>query len=554
MSSIILALALGLVPGDPLLSPAELWDAWPSARILRMPAPCLRNAELLEGLAALQERHPRHLQVEEVGRSVQGRPIHLLTIGTGPKRVLLWSQMHGDEPSATPALLDMAHFLLSSPDPAASALLDGATLLMVPMLNPDGAEHYVRRNAQAIDINRDALQLSTPEGRLLESLRARFEPALGFNLHDQSRRTTVRNSGHLATISVLAVAGDEAGTLTPGRARARRAASAIVRAVEPFVPGGIARYDEDWNPRAFGDNITAWGTPVVLVESGGRPPGGTYEDLTRLNFVALLTVLQGLVADDLAGEDPERYELLERNEDGLWVDVLVSGGEVWQPGAGPPYRADVAFDRLDRDPVLAACDVAGPPGPSQVREIGDGRFLGASRTIDASGCLIVPAFEASLEGLAAREWLDAGTLFSLGHLGVSRLLWRVEPAGQGEALAVAASLEEPGRPALEVTPLDGPCLLALDGPPESPRSLRLDQVLDALSRGHWRSRARGLSFGELLPSLNRCSPQESGEPVLVPEGPASLLLMRPRSAGAQEAEELDLEAVFIDGRAFGGEE
>ena len=80
-------------------------------------------------------------------------------------------------------------------------------------------------------------------------------------------------TGRLATVALLAVAGDPEGTLTPGRARARRVCAAIVRMLEPFVPGGIARYDEDWNPRAFGDNITAWGTPVVLIESGGRPPG-----------------------------------------------------------------------------------------------------------------------------------------------------------------------------------------------------------------------------------------------------------------------------------------
>ena len=65
--------------------------------------------------------------------------------------------MHGDEPSATPALLDLADTLLASDAPEHRAILEGLTLLMVPMLNPDGAERYARRNAQAIDINRDAL-------------------------------------------------------------------------------------------------------------------------------------------------------------------------------------------------------------------------------------------------------------------------------------------------------------------------------------------------------------------------------------------------------------
>jgi hypothetical protein len=147
--------------------------------------------------------------------------------------------MHGDEPSATPALLDIAEFLLSSPDPAAAALLDGATLLLVPMLNPDGAERYARRNVQGIDINRDALTLATPEGRLLKALRDRFEPELGFNLHDQSRRTTVGATGRLATVALLAVAGDEEETMTPGRARARRVCAAIAATTSP---AGVRRW------------------------------------------------------------------------------------------------------------------------------------------------------------------------------------------------------------------------------------------------------------------------------------------------------------------------
>lgn len=227
----VLALTLALVGPPPPFSPEGLWKAWPSVRFVTTPAPCLRHAELVERLRELERRHPDRLSVEEVGRSVEGRPIHLLTLGTGPLRVFAWSQMHGDEPSATPALLDIADFLLSSPDPGAASILEGAKLLLIPMLNPDGAERYTRRNAQAIDINRDALQRTTPEGRLLKGLRDRFEPDLGFNLHDQSRRTTVGDTGRLATIALLAVAGDEEGTMTPGRARARRVCAAIVRSL-----------------------------------------------------------------------------------------------------------------------------------------------------------------------------------------------------------------------------------------------------------------------------------------------------------------------------------
>ena len=253
------------------------------------------------------------------------------------------------------------------------------------MLNPDGAEGYTRRNAHAIDVNRDALNLRRRRGGSSSTLRDEHHPALGFNLHDQNRRRSVGATGVLATMALLAVTGDAAQTVTPGRLLAKRACAAIAAAVSPYAPGGVARYDDDWSPRSFGDNITAWGTPVVLVESGGAPPGASLSELTRLNVVALGTALVALARDDLATETPDLYESLARNEDGTWTDVLLSGGRVWQPWAGEPYRADVAFDVLDDDPLAAACAEPGWPGASRIREVGDARLLGTARRVDVAG-------------------------------------------------------------------------------------------------------------------------------------------------------------------------
>ena len=95
-----------------------------------------------------------------LGTSVEGRAIHHLTVGRGAKAVLLWSQMHGDEPTATSALFDLCQWLVTHrQEPVVARLLDSLTLHIVPMLNPDGAERFQRRNAQGIDINRDALLL-----------------------------------------------------------------------------------------------------------------------------------------------------------------------------------------------------------------------------------------------------------------------------------------------------------------------------------------------------------------------------------------------------------
>ena len=92
----------------------------------------------------------------------------------------LWSQMHGNEPTATQAIFDILNFL-NSPDfkVEKQEILSNLTLHFLPMLNPDGAELYQRRNTLGIDINRDALRLQSPEGRTLKRVRDSLEADFG---------------------------------------------------------------------------------------------------------------------------------------------------------------------------------------------------------------------------------------------------------------------------------------------------------------------------------------------------------------------------------------
>ena len=545
MQMFTLILSLALQSAAPGFTPDKLWQDWPEERFVQTPAPCLRPAELTAELERLSELYRGKVELEEVGRSWEGRPIHMLSLGDGPRTVLLWSQMHGDEPSATPALLDIAHFLLSrAEEPEAAAILDGLTLLMIPMLNPDGAEIYERRNSQAIDINRDALRLATPEGRILKRIRDEYEPMLGFNLHDQNRRTAVGDTGVLATNAVLAVAGDREGSITPGRLIAKRACVAIVEALAPFTPGGTARFDEDWNPRAFGDNLTAWGTPVVLIESGGLPPDRDIEDLTRLNFVAILTVLRELVRNDLQDYDPQLYEDLPRNERDAWADVVVRGGFIQQPGFDEPFRADLAFNlRLD-DRDAAGC-AAGDAGSSLIVEIGDAQFLGAGRVVDAGDSLLLAPFAAGVEGWAARRWLSSAVLSDLSRLGVATVFWKVSPRKIEAAASLARELAGEGRARLEVVrkPAEMPWL-TLTGPPLTPDSESLSGLVQALI---------GASDGmeelssETLGRLSWTPDPAHRQPSLRRGRPASFVMLSLAPEGRIDPGSTRLVSVFIDG-------
>jgi hypothetical protein len=281
---------------------------------------------------------------EEVGRSLEGRPLTLFRFGTGPTRVLLWSQMHGDETTATRALADLLHHIATArPDDArVRRWHDELSVLVLPMLNPDGAERHARRNIAGIDVNRDARELATPEGRALKAVHDRFRPHYGFNLHDQNPRWRVGTTSRRAAISLLAPPPDHARTRTPQVARAERLATLMGRGVEPLVGGHITRYDESFNPRAFGDLMQSWGTATILVESGGWDGEPTKHLLRRVNFVMLVHALDALATAAHERVDPAWYRALPPNGRAL-NDVLIAGGRVVVAGAAP-VRADLLID------------------------------------------------------------------------------------------------------------------------------------------------------------------------------------------------------------------
>lgn len=84
------------------------------------------------------------VDVEVIGSSVLGKPIYALTIGHGPKKVLMWSQMHGNESTTTKSLFDLLNTLLAK-EVDLSHILETCTIRIIPILNPDGAALYSQR-------------------------------------------------------------------------------------------------------------------------------------------------------------------------------------------------------------------------------------------------------------------------------------------------------------------------------------------------------------------------------------------------------------------------
>lgn len=332
-------------------SPRELFREWQTHRLTNLDPALVKHADLVK---SLEELRARGVKVAEVGRSVADRAIYQLEFGRGTLKVFMWSQMHGDEPTATSALVDFFAYLQKNRNKAwVKAIEEKITLRAVPMLNPDGAELFQRRNLQAIDINRDARTLATPEGRLLKKLRDEWRPDIGFNLHNQGVRTSVGETGKQATISLLAVPSDASGSDTPGRIRNKKLCAVMVEALAPFIYGHIGRYDDSFNPRAFGDLISQWGTPVILIETGALK-GKSSDELVGLNFVAFAASLKSLADGSVEEANPAVYDALRMNEGGIIYDLIVRGATLvnrTRDGAGTkvqPYPADLAVNAETR--------------------------------------------------------------------------------------------------------------------------------------------------------------------------------------------------------------
>ncbi|WP_108247354.1 M14 family zinc carboxypeptidase [Muricauda brasiliensis] len=253
-------------------------------------------------------------EVQKVGESIQGRDLHLISIGSGDSNIFLWSQMHGDEPTATQAIFDILNFL-DAPEfkEEKEAILSKLKLHFLPMLNPDGAEVFTRRNALGIDINRDALRLQSPEGQTLKRLRDSLDADFGFNLHDQSKYYNAERTEKPATISYLATAYNYEKDINEVRANAMKVIVYMDKIIQNYAPGQVGRYSDDFEPRAFGDNIAKWGTSLILIESGGYPGDPEKQEIRKLNYVSILSALYTIANQSYKDIPIEDYEKIPHN-------------------------------------------------------------------------------------------------------------------------------------------------------------------------------------------------------------------------------------------------
>lgn len=345
-------------------------DAYSSFRLHHLNPGTSRYEPVRRELQELVARSGDLMTMEDVGMSVEGRALSLIRVGTGPVRVMLWSQMHGDEPTATLALLDILNcMVVRRTEPWLRTILQEISIAIVPLLNPDGAERRERLNAAGININRDALALASPEAQMLRSVYERFRPDFGFNLHDQEL-SSVGDQPVATSLALLAPPPSGDGKTTSTYRRAIRVAAHIARTLGPHAEGNITRYDDTYEPRAFGDWFQAAGVSTVLIESGHRTWDPEKAFIRKLNVIGIVSSLRSIGNHSYTDTEMDHYRTLRINGKRIF-DVLLRGVELQHPG-GWSRTVDVGLAFLkDHGTVL-------------IKEIGDLHTHGGLEVIEAS--------------------------------------------------------------------------------------------------------------------------------------------------------------------------
>lgn len=307
------ALALSLLAALPLVGTSA--------------APAAQAAETYTSYAQLQDKVAywarRGAVVDVPGRSLQGRDLYRVRLGTGPTTILVTGRLHANEPSGTEAFVRLADVLLGDARSTFSAprlpgvqpqaplfraltdsglrreLLRRVTIVGFPMMDPDGAEAGNVRNQL---LNLDYTTRLSEQTRVLAATFAQFEPDLYVDLHGGPNAPDL-NLGYI----------EPDGVEPAVRAAAIDAARTAWRAVDPLgislayfeeAPASLllGQHGEPFRSvdRAYYDALTS---VLPLTQQGFALQGypSVYTETVGLQSTApTITVLEGASAQQAA--------------------------------------------------------------------------------------------------------------------------------------------------------------------------------------------------------------------------------------------------------------
>lgn len=201
-----------------------------------------------------QDAKQSALELELIGQSVKGRDLFLAKYLSDPANptILFLTQQHGNEQLTTEGALEVIKHLGTG---RMSSVLDNVNILVLPMLNPDGAmgdvdfplddylakgdRHLTRYNANNVDINRDHVAKTQPEIQALHyNVLQAYDIDYMIDLHHQGTRSAV--DGKLVSGSILhPTTPDVAPEVLEG---SKRLGAIVYQSVDPTGWGHLGKY------------------------------------------------------------------------------------------------------------------------------------------------------------------------------------------------------------------------------------------------------------------------------------------------------------------------
>ncbi|PKQ44080.1 M14 family zinc carboxypeptidase [Confluentibacter flavum] len=264
--------------------------------------------------------------IKIIGTSVLKQPIYSVTIGSGKKKILMWSQMHGNESTTTKAIFDLLNTFISA-ETSIKHILEACTICCIPILNPDGAEAYTRVNANDVDLNRDAQLRSQPESKVLRTVYEDFNPDFCYNLHGQRTIFSAGKTNKPATVSFLAPAQDEACTITPNRMIAMEIISNMNDMLQQVIPNQVGVYDDAFNLNCVGDTFQSENKPTILFEAGHYFNDYEREQTRKYIYMSLLTSLDYISTVNVDGSFHKPYFDIPEN-DKCFLDIIIRNAKI----------------------------------------------------------------------------------------------------------------------------------------------------------------------------------------------------------------------------------
>ena len=335
----------------------------------------------------LIKKHGRYFDV-----TVLNEDIHFIKIGSGEKRILMWSQMHGNESTTTKAVFDLLNVLADSKNETVKRLLDKCTIGIIPMLSPDGSRSYTRLNANGIDLNRDAQNLTQPESRVLRDCFESFKPDFCFNLHGQRTIFSAGSTNKSATVSFLSPAQDEICSITETRKKAMDVIVKMNAYLQKQIPGQVGVYDDAFNINCVGDSFQVLNVPTILFEAGHYPDDYNRDKVRRLIFHSLWIGVTEIAFNEIRGLYEQEYLKIPKNEK-LFYDIIIRNAKLKR---GEVYQIrDIAVqyeEKLDKNRIIFV---------PKIEKISDLSGFYGHKEIDANENLVfIDVNEELKEGLA----------------------------------------------------------------------------------------------------------------------------------------------------------